>query len=192
MPKKLIVGLGNPGTKYLRTRHNLGFWVLDCLAEKLEAPWRGVRNKSAIAHAVYSSWNLLLAKPVTYMNLSGESVNQLLQKERLTSKEMLVICDDVNLPLGKLRLRAQGSAGGHHGLESIIASIGSDDFPRLRIGVKTESMPPDLADFVLNRFPKGEEAIVSESVRRAIDAILVLLDENIEKAMNFANGISER
>jgi len=190
MPRKLIIGLGNPGAKYLRTRHNLGFWVLDCLAEKLESPWRGDRCKSTLSHATYGPWELLLAKPTTYMNLSGNSVSQLLMKERLTPDDILVVCDDVNLPLGKVRLRKHGSSGGHHGLDSIIASIGTDQFSRLRIGIKPneDELPFDLSEFVVSRFRKGEEAIASESVRKAIDVILLMLDENLDKAMNFANA----
>lgn len=123
------------------------------------------------------------------MNLSGDSVRCFFQSDRFNPEELLVACDDVNLPLGQIRIRKEGSAGGHHGLESIIQAIGSQQFPRIRIGVKPldENLPLDLAEFVLEQFRKGEEAIAAQSVRNAVEAIFVILDENIEAAMNKYN-----
>lgn len=189
MLKRLITGLGNPGRQYFRTRHNLGFWALDVLAEKLEAPWKKTNCKAMVAECPYSSWRLTLAKPLTYVNLSGESIHCFFRKMQLQPQDLLVVCDDVNLPLGKIKIRQEGSAGGHHGLESIIEALGSNQFPRIRLGVKplTGDLPDELSGFVLQPFPRGEEAIASESVRRAVDAILVILDDGLEKAMNQFN-----
>lgn len=189
MNKKLIVGLGNPGKEYHRTRHNLGFWVLDLLAEKFEARWNKIHCKAQTTQAQYASWSLTLAKPNTFMNLSGESVQCLFHKISLTPSDLMVICDDVNLQLGILRIRKEGSAGGHHGLESIIASIGSNQFARIRLGVKPleENLPDDLSGFVLERFRKGEEAVAAEAVRRAVDAFCVIMDDGLDAAMNQHN-----
>jgi len=189
MPRKIIVGLGNPGREYFRTRHNLGFWALDLLAEKLEAPWQRNRFKACLAQAKHDEWDLTLAEPVTYMNLSGEAVQLLLAYHKVPPADLIVVCDDVSLPVGKIRIRTQGSAGGHHGLESIIGAIGTSAFTRIRLGIKPldADLPADLAQFVLAPFRKGEEAIAAEAAKRASEAILVILEEGVEQAMNKFN-----
>jgi PTH1 family peptidyl-tRNA hydrolase len=190
MPLKIVMGLGNPGKKYFKTRHNLGFWAVDLLSERLETKWRDSRLKSAIASAEYEGWNLILAEPTTFMNLSGEAARLILAHYQASPQDLLVICDDINLPVGKIRIRKQGGTGGHHGLGSLILCLGSQEFPRIRIGIRPldSEVLPNLEDFVLSPFPKGEEAIVSESVKKAGDAVLCLLEEGIEAAMNLYNN----
>lgn len=188
--RKIIVGLGNPGQRYRKTRHNLGFWSLDLLAQTLEAPWKATRHNAHLAEIHHSGWKLILAKPVTFMNLSGEAALPLVQYTGCTPQDLLVICDDVNLPVGKLRIRKSGSAGGHHGLESIIGALGTADFPRIRIGIKPldAPLPDNLADdFVLAPFKKGEEAIVAETVKRSVEAILTIIEKDLDAAMNLFN-----
>jgi PTH1 family peptidyl-tRNA hydrolase len=188
--KKIIVGLGNPGREYLRTRHNLGFWVVDLLAQKLEAQWGKAKFKSELAETQHAGWNLILAKPITYMNLSGEAVQLLTAYYQVPFEDLLIICDDIALPLGKIRLRKSGGAGGHHGLESIIEALGTQAFPRLRLGIKPleGDLPQDLAEFVLSPFRRGEEAIAAESAKRGVDAILFWLENGIEATMNRFNA----
>lgn len=149
---KFIVGIGNPGTRYKDTRHNIGFRVID-----------------AIKKASKTNPNeCLLVKPSTFVNKTGEAVRILREKHRFHSQDLLVVCDDVNLVFGKLRLRASGSSGGHHGLESIIETLGSDDFPRLRIGVGSETMPKELSGYVLEPFSAGEEKELSKLLEKAV------------------------
>lgn len=184
------MGLGNPGRRYRRTRHNLGYWALDLLADTLETPWKGTHHHAHLAETFYGDWKLILAKPITFMNLSGESVQPLLKYTGCGPEDLLVVCDDVNLPVGKLRLRKEGSAGGHHGLESIMDCIGTQNFQRIRIGVKPldYDLPEDLTGFVLGAFNKGEEAVAADTVKRSVNAILTILDQNFDAAMNQFNG----
>jgi PTH1 family peptidyl-tRNA hydrolase len=163
--------------------------VTELLAQKFDAPWNKTRCKAYVAEADYGEWRITFAKPITYVNLSGESVRCFLYSEGFELEDLLVVCDDVNLPVGQIRIRKQGGAGGHNGLKSIIQHTETDDFARIRLGVKPMDLelPPELADFVLGRFHKGEEAVVAESARNAATAILGCLDEGIEKAMNLFN-----
>ena len=190
MPLKIIMGLGNPGKQYFRTKHNLGFWAVDLLSEKLDAKWQNSRLKSAVAYAKFEGLDLLLAKPTTFMNLSGEAAKLIVKHYGVSPQDLLVICDDINLPVGKIRIRNKGGAGGHHGLESLITCLETQEFPRIRIGIKPldSVLPPDLAEFVLSPFQKGEEAIVSESVKKTGDAVLCLFEQGIETAMNQYNS----
>ena len=183
---KLIVGLGNPGQKYHATRHNIGFAVVDELARRA-----GVRFESspedALVAKVRDAEPVLLAKPMTFMNASGEAVGGLSRYFKIDVGDLLVIVDDVNLPLGRLRARSSGSAGGHNGLKSIIAHLG-DQFPRLRVGVGRGDPRRDLADHVTTRFDKDEAAEVERMTGRAADAAATFLTAGIAAVMNEYNG----
>ena len=182
---KLIVGLGNPGAEYVGTRHNLGFEVVDELARR----WK-VRLKSwkVVADvAVASDRGVALARPKTFMNLSGQAVQMIAAYHRIEPADVLVIVDEINLPLARLRVRRAGSAGGHNGLKSVIDAIGSE-FPRLRIGVGRGDGRLDLADHVLSRFGKEERDEVARAIGRAADAVEVFLNEGTEQTMNRFNA----
>lgn len=195
-PIKLIVGLGNPGKEYERTRHNTGFMVLDELARRHRAEFhRKLRFNALTAEITLSRSNaprstVLLAKPQTFMNNSGASVQALAAWHKLSPQELLVVVDDADLPLGTLRLRESGSGGGQKGLVSVIQHLGAQDFPRLRIGIgrpTAESPNQDLADHVLSTFDKSETPLVKETITRAADAIECALQFGITKAMNEFN-----
>jgi PTH1 family peptidyl-tRNA hydrolase len=180
---RLLVGLGNPGAEYLATRHNVGFMVLDRLAQQENLVFAAASKWGCL----WTRWNeVILMKPMTYMNRSGDSVSGIARYFRVESGELLVVVDDVALPLGRLRLRSSGSDGGHNGLGSIIAHLG-EDFPRLRIGVGAAPDSADLVDHVLSSFSKTEEAVISQAVERATDAIRKVKDEGLETAMNLFN-----
>jgi len=184
---KLIVGLGNPGAQYKGTRHNIGFAVIDEIARRA-----AVGFESAPAEAVIAKWRrpdggALLAKPLTFMNLSGQAVGEIARYFKVDVPDVLIVVDEVQLPLGKLRARARGSAGGHNGLKSVIAHLG-DDFPRLRIGVGRGGQQRDLADHVLSRFEKDEAAEVERMTTRAADAAEMFITSGIAAVMNAFNG----
>ncbi len=186
---KLIVGLGNPGRKYAGTRHNVGFDVLDLLSERHRLEWQ-----SGPADALVTRWRpegALLAKPLTFMNLSGFAAGDLLRFYKIEPVDMLVIVDDVNLELGRLRARASGSAGGHNGLKSLIEQLG-DSFSRLRVGVGRGDSRRDLADHVLARFDDEERSVVEEVVGRAADASELFVREGIAPVMNRFNRREDR
>ncbi len=182
---KLIVGLGNPGARYRGTRHNLGFDVVDELAAR-----RGVRFADGPAEALVAAIPpdapvALLAKPLTYMNRSGTAVRDLLQAYGLDLTDLLVVADDVNLPVGHVRARARGSAGGHQGLQSIIDALGTEEFARLRIGIGRAAGP--LEEYVLERFRPEERVLIQEAVVRAADAVELFLSDGIDEVMNRYN-----
>ena len=184
---KLIVGLGNPGAQYKGTRHNIGFAVIDEIARRA-----AIGFESAPAEAVIAKWRrpeggALLAKPLTFMNLSGQAVGEIARYFKVDLPDVLIVVDEVQLPLGKLRARARGSAGGHNGLKSVIAHLG-DDFSRLRIGVGRGGQQRDLADHVLSRFEKDEAAEVERMTTRAADAAEMFITSGIEAVMNAFNG----
>ena len=184
---KLIVGLGNPGAQYKGTRHNIGFAVIDEIARRA-----AVGFESAPAEAVIAKWRrpdggALLAKPLTFMNLSGQAVGEIARYFKVDVPDVLIVVDEVQLPLGRLRARARGSAGGHNGLKSVIAHLG-DDFSRLRIGVGRGGQQRDLADHVLSRFEKEEAAEVERMTTRAADAAEMFITSGIEAVMNAFNG----
>ena len=187
LPVKLIVGLGNPGAQYKGTRHNIGFAVIDEIARRA-----AVGFESAPAEAVIAKWRrpeggALLAKPLTFMNLSGQAVGELARYFKVDVPDVLIVVDEVQLPLGRLRARARGSAGGHNGLKSVIAHLG-DDFSRLRIGVGRGEQQRDLADHVLSRFEKEEAPEVERMTTRAADAAEMFITSGIEAVMNAFNG----
>jgi PTH1 family peptidyl-tRNA hydrolase len=184
---KLVVGLGNPGRRYHESRHNIGFAVSDELARRSGAVYEHSRANALAARVGAGPSAVLLVKPLTMMNLSGEAVAGLAHFFKVDTTAILVVADDVNLPLGRLRLRARGSAGGHNGFRSIIGLLGTEEFPRLRVGVGRGDPRRELADHVLARFDADEADAVVESVARAADAVECFIAEGIEAAMNRFN-----
>ena len=184
---KVLVGLGNPGKKYEGTRHNVGFEVVAELACRHGGAKPKVKFEAEIAELVVASQKLLLVAPQTFMNASGRLVRQLADFFHVAADDFLVICDDINLPLGQLRIRRSGSSGGQKGLENIIQHLGTQAVPRLRIGVDRPEAGRDSADYVLERFRKSEQASVDKAVRTAADAVAVWVAEGIDQAMNRYN-----
>ena len=185
----LLVGLGNPGTQYENTRHNVGFLVADELAERQNAPIQRLKFKALTNLLTISGEKVLVMKPVTYMNLSGEAVRPAADFYKIPPDHVLVVSDDTALAVGKLRIRKGGSAGGHNGLKSIIQHLGTDQFPRLRVGVGEKPHPDyDMADWVLGHFQGEDKKAIDASVKRAADAIECLLKEGPDRAMNKFNG----
>lgn len=186
---KLIVGLGNPGDQYTQTRHNVGFMAVDRLAERHAASFaKKTRLRSWVAACQMESQEVILAKPWTFMNLSGEAVFALLNFYSLETPELLVVVDDIYLPLGRLRLRARGSDGGHNGLKSIIQALDTEEFPRLRFGIeREEKRSADKARFVLDRFSSDEKTVLNNTLREFEDLVGCWLRDGIEKAMSLYN-----
>ena len=187
---KLVVGLGNPGPQYRDTRHNVGFWVVDELASRwqLQHAWR---ERDAALY-VKQAGGSVLAKPLTFMNLSGFAVSKLRQFFQVEPVDILVIVDEVALPLGRLRARPRGSAGGHNGLKSIIEQLGTTEFPRLRMGVGRGDSRRDLADHVLSKFEPDERDTIQAATLRAADAAEMFVSEGIERVMNTFNAANDR
>ena len=184
----IIVGLGNPERKYDGTRHNIGFSALTVLADTYGISMDIKKHKAVCGKGVIEGQKVLLAMPQTYMNLSGESVRELVDYYKIDpEEELIVIYDDINLAPGKLRIRPKGSAGGHNGIKNIIAHLGTQVFPRIRVGVGEKPEGWDLADYVLSGFSKEDEALVKESWERAVEAAAVMLTDGPEKAMNDFN-----
>ena len=188
----LVVGLGNPGGAYQNTPHNIGFAVVEELARRTGAPWKRARGKSRVAKALDMNPPLIFLKPFAFMNRSGRPVQSALARYRISPSELLVVCDDVNLPFGKLRLRLSGSAGGHKGLQSVIDVLGSGDFVRLRVGVGGGEPGADLTDVVLHKFPLELRDSVAALVERAADAVLCCFQQGIQQAMNQYNADTVR
>ena len=185
----LIVGLGNPGREYETTRHNAGFRALDILAGKLGCKVDKLKYQGLYGQVTYRGRKLLLLKPQTFMNLSGRSVLQLSAFFRVPPKNIIVMFDDISLDPGRLRVRADGSAGGHNGIKSIIQELGSQDFPRVKIGVGAKPHPDfDLADWVLSHFTAQEEKALQPALERAADAALAIIDYGIPETANRFNG----
>ena len=184
---KLIAGLGNQGSEYRGTRHNVGFEVIDELAGRHELRFEGGPAEALIARARRLGDGVLIAKPLTFMNLSGRAVGELARYYRIELADILIVADDVNLPLGRLRVRARGSDGGHNGFKSVIEQLGSTEFSRLRIGVGRGDQRRDLADHVLSRFEDSEKAEVAEAIRRAADAAEMFATDGIARVMNTFN-----
>lgn len=184
----LIIGLGNPGKDYVNTRHNIGFDVIETLAEEERISVLEKRHKAVIGKGLVAGRKVLLAMPQTYMNLSGECVRELVDYYKVDETcEVIVISDDISLPPGQLRIRKKGSAGGHNGLKNIIAQLGHDEFYRIKMGVGEKPKGYDLADYVLGHFTKEERSIMNEAAKEACEAIRMILSEDIEKAMNRFN-----
>ena len=185
----LIVGLGNPGREYERTRHNCGFRALDILADKLGCKVDKSKFQGLYGQCTYQGQKLLLLKPMTYMNLSGRSVLQLSAYFHVPPQRIIVMFDDISLVPGRLRVRSDGSAGGHNGIKSIIQELGSQEFPRVKIGVGAKPTPEyDLADWVLSAFSAQEEKALQPALENAADAALCIIDKGISQAANLFNG----
>ena len=184
----LIVGLGNPGLRYEKTRHNLGFMLVDRLAREFQTSVKREECRALIGRAEIENQTVELVKPQTFMNLSGESVNCFLKKTNRSAKKLIVISDDLALPLGSIRVRAKGSAGGHNGLKSIIACLGTDEFIRLRVGIQPEHQLRDTKDFVLENFSKTDLIKVEEVLQHSAEAIRAVIGDGVEKAMAKYNG----
>ena len=185
----LIVGLGNPGREYQSTRHNAGFRAIDLLAEKLGCKIDRAKFQGLYAQVNYGGGKLFLLKPQTYMNLSGRAVLQLSAYFSIPPERIIVLFDDISLPPGRLRIRAEGSAGGHNGIKSIIAEVGSQAFPRVKIGVGAKPNPEfDLADWVLSTFSAKEEKDLRFALENAADAALSIIDKGVPETANKYNG----
>lgn len=185
----LIVGLGNPGKDYDRTRHNCGFRAIDLLAEKLGCKIDKGKFQGLYGQALINRKKLFLLKPQTYMNLSGKSVLQMSAYFSIPPQRIIVMFDDISLPPGRLRVRSDGSAGGHNGIKSIIAELGSQDFPRVKIGVGAKPHPEqDLADWVLSTFSAAEEKLLKPALENAAEAALNIIDKGIQDTANRYNG----
>lgn len=182
-----IIGLGNPGFLYRNTRHNIGFAVVDGLAKKAGIKIKHKANFSIFGHGKIASQEVTLVLPQTFMNLSGKAVKEILTHTGADIDDVLVICDDINLELGKIRLRRQGSSGGHKGLESIVHVLGRDDFARLRVGIATDIHRGDISGYVLSPFKRKDKRHAAHSVKLAVDAIICMLEEGIDKAMTVFN-----
>ena len=185
----LIVGLGNPGKEYEKTRHNAGWRAIDLLADKLSCKIDKAKFQGMYGQTKYAGGKLFLLKPLTYMNLSGKSVLQLSAYFHVPPQRIIVLFDDISLEPGRLRIRADGSAGGHNGIKSIIAELGSQEFPRVKIGVGAKkNEQQDLADWVLSAFSATEEKALVSALDRAADAALCIIDKGIPEAANRYNG----
>ena len=185
----LLVCLGNPGDKYENTRHNVGFMVADELAERQRAPIQKLKFKALTNLFTISGEKVLVMKPVTYMNLSGEAVRPAADFYKIPPDHVLVVSDDTALPVGRLRIRRGGSAGGHNGLKSVIQHLGTDQFPRIRVGVGEKPHPDyDMADWVLGHFQGEDKKAMDAAVKRAADAVECLIGEGIDRAMSRFNG----
>ena len=182
----IVVGLGNPGKEYENTRHNIGFMALDKLSEKLNIDITREKHKALVGKGEYKNESVMLVKPQTFMNLSGDAVVDAMNFYKEKPEKIIVIVDDIDLPVGKLRIRKNGSAGTHNGLKSIVANINSQEFIRVKVGVgQNRSM--DLADYVLSNFSKEERNIIDESVEKAAEATLMIMEGKITEAMNKFN-----
>ena len=185
----MIVGLGNPGAEYAKTRHNIGFRCLDILAETLGCSVDKGKFQGLYGQTTYRGKKVYLLKPLTYMNLSGRSVLQLSAYFRIPPQRIIVLFDDISLEPGRLRVRPSGSAGGHNGIKSIIGELGSQDFPRVKIGVGGKPHPDfDLADWVLSPFSSQEEKALSVSLKNGADAALTIMEQGVSTAANAYNG----
>ena len=185
----LIVGLGNPGPEYAKTRHNCGFRALDILAQKLGCKVDKGKFEGLYGQTSYEGHKLYLLKPLTYMNLSGRSVLQLSAYFNIPPQRIVVIFDDISLDIGRLRIRSNGSAGGHNGIKSIISQLGSQDFPRVKVGVGAKPNPDfDLADWVLSAFSASEEKSLQAALDRAADAALCIVSQGTMEAANRFNA----
>lgn len=185
----IVVGLGNPGDKYAYTRHNIGFIVIDMLAEKFGIRVNKIKHKAVIGEGMIAGEKVVLAKPQTYMNSSGESVLELYNWYKVDSSQIVLIYDDIDLDIGTLRIRPKGSAGTHNGMRSVIYHLQTEDFPRIRIGVGSPSAEWDLKDYVLSPFSSEELPLIEEACKMAVMGVELIVSEGVAAAMNQCNGI---
>ena len=188
----IIAGLGNPTKEYEKTRHNVGFEVIDVLADRLFTSVDEKKFKGYYGKAVIGGEKVILLKPQTFMNLSGESVRAAADFYKVDPDQIIVVYDDVSLDVGQLRIRTKGSAGGHNGIKNIIAHLGTQEFPRIKVGVGNKPPRMDLADYVLGRFPKEERGLMEDAFKEAAEAVEVLVKEGAGIAMNRFNGHKEK
>ena len=184
----LLIGLGNPGREYRDTRHNFGFMLIDRLAVRLNARGMKVQSKAIVTDAVYEDRKLILAKPQTYMNLSGPAVQGLVHFYKIPLTNVMVLSDDLDIPFGTIRIRASGGYGGQRGLASIIETLGTKDFPRLRLGIGRPPGKMDPANFILRNFSRDEMKAISEILDRAADAVFEFVKNGLDMSMNKFNG----
>lgn len=188
----LIVGLGNPTKEYEHTRHNVGFDAIDVIADKYGIGLTETKHKAMIGKGIIEGNKVILAKPLTYMNLSGESIRQIVDYYKMDeSQELIVIYDDISLAPGQLRIRKKGSAGGHNGIKNIIANLGHDVFLRVKVGVGEKPKGYDLADYVLGHFSKEDQVLMKEAFEKVRDAVVVMMNDSADAAMNQFNGKKE-
>jgi peptidyl-tRNA hydrolase len=185
----VIVGLGNPGNKYENTRHNVGFDTIDLLSAKYDIKVTKLKHKALIGDGKIKDERVLLVKPQTFMNLSGESVRELVEWFKVPVDKLIVLYDDIDLPLGKVRIRPGGSSGTHNGMKSVIYQIQQDGFPRIRIGIDKAPEGWELADYVLSKFNSDERKIINDSISRAAEAAATIVVSGVNAAMNMYNGI---
>lgn len=184
----IIAGLGNPDRQYEGTRHNVGFDVIDRIAEKYNIAVDTKKHRALIGKGIIEGQKVILAKPQTYMNLSGESVRSLVDYYKIDpDQELIVVYDDISLGVGQLRIRAKGSAGGHNGIKNIISHLGSQIFPRIKVGVGEKPSKMDLADYVLGHFSKEEKVEMEDGYKEAVNAVVMMVQGDIQKAMNDYN-----
>ena len=184
----IIAGLGNPTLQYEGTRHNVGFDVIDMLADRYNISVDGRKGRALVGKGIIEGQKVLLVKPQTYMNLSGESLRELVNYYKIDEEhELLVIYDDISLDVGQLRIRKKGSAGGHNGIKNIIAHLGTQEFPRIKVGVGDKPKGMDLADYVLGHFSKEDQAKMDEAFKDAANAAEMILDKGMDAAMNHYN-----
>lgn len=186
-PSRLVVGLGNPGRKYENTRHNVGFRVVDDLAERLHVSDFAREHDALTGVGTYKNDSIGLARPLTFMNRSGQAVKPLCEYNNLTPSDLIVVVDDLNLSVGTIRLRPGGSSGGHNGLEDIASHLGTADFPRLRVGIGDDFEPGEQSDYVLSSFTPSQQPAVDEALADAVDAIFTTVRDDLDTAMNEYN-----
>lgn len=183
----ILVGLGNPGPKYMKTRHNVGYLTVDLIMSKFDCEYTKKKFNSLTGEILFDDVRILVMKPETFMNNSGIAVGEAASFYKIPPENVIVISDDISLPTGKLRIRKSGSAGGHNGLKSIISHLGSDSFPRIKIGVGANSPDSDLVDFVLGTIPKNEMDLIQPCAEKCVEIIKLLTTGQIDKAMNKFN-----
>lgn len=184
----LIAGLGNPTKEYDKTRHNVGFSVLDVLADKYGIDVSERKHRAYCGKGIIEGQKVLLVKPQTFMNLSGESLRSAVDYYKIAPEDIIVIYDDISLEPGQLRIRQKGSAGGHNGIKNIITQLGTQEFPRIKVGVGAKPPRMDLADYVLSRFSKGEQELMDAAFREAAEAAVMMMTDGAERAMNHYNA----
>lgn len=184
----LIVGLGNPGPKYKNTRHNVGWWSIDDLAENSGVQLKSSSANSESAEAKLDNVTVLLVRPLTYVNRSGDAIRHLMRKHHIETDHLIVIYDDLNLEPGKVRIRSKGGAGGHNGMKSVISSLGTEEFTRIRIGVGRPASSSEQVDYVLGTMAPQERKVVRDAATRAAEAAKVTVTQSVETAMNRFNG----